>query len=149
VTVRNEELLAQLPGAAAEFEALAAAERAEVERREHAYRSGRPPLALAGRSAVLVDDGVATGATARAAIAAARAFGAARVVFATPVASAEACARLRADADEVVCLETPRDFVAVGAWYHDFAQVEDETVRRLLDAAARSRVPQHPAGDAY
>lgn len=139
VTVRNEDVLAQLPGAAAEFESLAADERAEVTRREHLFRSGRAPLELAGRTAVLVDDGVATGATARAAIAAARELGAARVVFAAPVASREALAQLRAEADDVVCLQNPAWFSAVGAWYADFTQVEDDDVRALLDAAARAQ----------
>lgn len=139
VTVRNEDVLAQLPHAAAEFESLAAVERIEVARRERLFRSGRPPLALEGRTAVLVDDGVATGATARAAIAAARALGAARVVFAVPVASREALAQLRDAADDVVCLQAPAWFSAVGAWYADFTQVEDDDVRALLDAAARTR----------
>jgi len=135
VTVRNEDVLAMLPGAASRFEAVAARERAEVARRERAFRGTRPPLALAGRSAVLVDDGVATGATLRAAIAAARALGAARVVVAVPVASAEAVAMLEAEADEVICLEQPAFFMAVGQWYAEFAQVSDEAVRELLSSA--------------
>lgn len=136
VTIRNEDVLAEVPGVAAEFDALAAVERDEVERREHAFRCGRPPLALTGRTAVLVDDGVATGATARAAIAAARALGAARVVFATPVASRTALQLLRMAADEVICLQVPRCFQAVGLAYADFAQVDDGVVRDLLATSA-------------
>jgi putative phosphoribosyl transferase len=132
VTVRNEDVLAMLPGAASRFEAVAAVERAEVLRRERAFRGQRPPLELTGRSAVLVDDGVATGATLRAAIAAARALGAARVVVAVPVASAEAVRMLEAEADEVICLEQPAYFMAVGQWYAEFRQVSDEEVRALL-----------------
>ncbi len=135
VTVRNEDVLAMLPGAASRFEAVAAAERAEVARREQAFRGTRPPLALAGKSAVLVDDGVATGATLRAAIAAARALGAARVVVAVPVASSEAARMLEAEADEVICLEQPAFFMAVGQFYAEFPQVSDEEVRELLAAA--------------
>lgn len=137
VTVRNEDVLAQLPGAAAEFESLADVQRTEVERREHLFRGGRPALALAGRTAVLVDDGVATGATARAAIDAARALGAARVVFATPVASRSAAELLRTAADDLVCLQSPAFFAAVGQAYADFTQVEDDTVRRILAASER------------
>lgn len=134
VTVRNEDVLAMLPGAADRFEAVATAERAEVVRRERAFRGERPPLALKGKSAVLVDDGVATGATLRAAIAAARALGAARVVVAVPVASAEAVAMLEAEADEVICLEQPAYFMAVGQFYAEFPQVSDAEVRALLAA---------------
>lgn len=134
VTVRNEDVLAMLPGAASRFEAVAAAERAEVARRERAFRGDRPPLVLTDRSAVLVDDGVATGATLRAAIAAARALGAARVVVAVPVASAEAVQMLEAEADEVICLEQPAYFMAVGQCYASFPQVSDAEVRTLLAA---------------
>jgi predicted phosphoribosyltransferase len=132
VIVRNEELLELLPNAAREFQRVAQRERAEVERRERAYRGGRPPLAIAGRTAILVDDGVATGATMRAGVAATRALGAARVVVATPVAASDACALLEAEADEVVCLQVPPDFHAVGAWYEEFPQLDDDEVRALL-----------------
>jgi putative phosphoribosyl transferase len=134
VTVRNADVLGMLPQAARQFETVAAQERAEVERRERAYRGKRAPLTLTGLTAVLVDDGVATGATLRAAIAAARALGAARVVVAVPVASAEAVRMLAALADEVICLEQPAFFMAVGQWYADFTQVSDEEVRELLAA---------------
>jgi putative phosphoribosyl transferase len=132
VTVRNEDVLGMLPGAARRFEAVASAERAEVARRERAFRGGRAPLTLEGRCAVLIDDGVATGATLRAAMAAVRALGASRVVVAVPVASAEAIRLLEQEADEVICLEQPASFMAVGQWYAEFAQVSDEEVRALL-----------------
>jgi putative phosphoribosyl transferase len=135
VTVRNEDVLAELPQAAAQFDAVARKERAEVTRRELAYRGARPPLALHDLSAVLVDDGVATGATLRAAIAAARQLGAARVVVAVPVASIQALRMLQAEADDVVCLEAPSRFMAVGQWYLDFPQVTDDEVRELLSPA--------------
>jgi putative phosphoribosyl transferase len=136
VAVRNEDVLGMLPEAAQAFEAVARQELAEVARREHAYRAGRPAPTFAGRAAVLVDDGVATGATIRAAIAAARALGAARVVVAVPVASQEALALLQQEADEVICLQAPRYFYAVGAWYDDFPQVSDAEVRGLLQSVS-------------
>ncbi|HXQ64552.1 MAG TPA: phosphoribosyltransferase family protein [Steroidobacteraceae bacterium] len=132
VTIRNEDVLAMLPDAARQFGAVAAVERAELVRRERAYRGDRPPLDLTGRAAVLVDDGVATGATLRAAVAAARQLGAARVVVAVPVASREARQMLEDEADEVVCLQVPQSFVSVGGWYADFPQLSDTQVRELL-----------------
>lgn len=114
-------------------------ERAEVERRAALFRSGRAPEPLAGRTALIVDDGITTGATVRAACAIARARGAARVVVAVPVAPPEVLADLRAgpdpDADEVVCLEAPAGFMAVGMHYVDFRQTPDEEVIRLLAVA--------------
>jgi predicted phosphoribosyltransferase len=107
-------------------------ERRELERREAAYRAGRAPIALAGRTVILVDDGLATGATMLAAADAVRTAGAAHVVVAVPVASEEACALLRAKADEVVAVLVPDALYAVGAWYTDFTQTTDEEVRALL-----------------
>lgn len=137
VEVRNEAVLALLPRAAALFERVAARERVELARREAPYRGDRPPLQLAGRTAILVDDGVATGSTVRAAIVAARALGASRVVVAVPVASREALAQLEAEADEVVCLQAPASFAAVGLWYELFPQLSDADVTALLDARSR------------
>lgn len=111
-------------------------EQAELERRERLYRAGRPPLDLAGRTAVIVDDGLATGATARAAVQVARHLGAARVVVAVPVGSREAYEMLAAEADQVVILETPPDFMAVGAYYEDFHEVSDDEVTQALTATA-------------
>jgi len=104
----------------------------ELERREAAYRAGRPPLDLEGKTVILVDDGLATGATMRAAALALRKYRPARVVVAVPVASAETCDEFRADVDEIVCALTPSPFHAVGLWYDDFSQTSDEEVRELL-----------------
>lgn len=109
-------------------------ERAEVERRSDRLRRGRTALALTGRTALVVDDGLATGATARAACHVARALGAARVVVTAPVGAPDAVERLRADADDVVCLQAPDAFSAVGQWYADFRPTTDEEVERLLAA---------------
>lgn len=111
-------------------------EQAELERRESRYRAGRPPLDLNGRSAVIADDGLATGATARAAVQVARHLGAARVVVAVPVGSREAYEMLATEADQVVILQTPPDFMAVGAYYDDFHEVSDDEVTAALTTTA-------------
>lgn len=113
-----------------------AAEQANARTRELELRGERPAPVVAGRVVILVDDGLATGATMRAAVAAVRRRGPARLVVAVPVGSPSACAALRSVADEVVCLETPEWFAAVGQFYADFAQVSDAEVRRLLRPAA-------------
>ena len=112
---------------------------AEIERRQRAYRGGRPPQPVEGRVAFVVDDGVATGSTAVAALRWARARGAERVVLAVPVAPPQSLERLRAEADEVVVLETPQPFLAVGEWYRDFDQTTDEQVVSALARSAGSR----------
>jgi putative phosphoribosyl transferase len=104
----------------------------EIERRQHVYRSGRPPLDVRGRTAVIVDDGIATGVTARAALRWARSNDAARVILAVPVAPVPSLARLRADADRVLALATPEPFLAVGEWYRRFDQTTDEEVVAAL-----------------
>ena len=106
--------------------------RAELMRREVRYRAGRAALPLAGRTVILVDDGLATGATMRVAIQAVRAAQATRVIVAVPVAPSETMERLRAEADEVICLQTPSHFMGVGAWYAHFPQLTDEDVLALL-----------------
>ncbi|GAA1401993.1 phosphoribosyltransferase family protein [Kitasatospora putterlickiae] len=116
-------------------------ERAELERRAHRYRGGRPPVDLRGRTVVVVDDGIATGSTARAACLIVRARGAARVVLAVPVAPAEWTERLGSVADELVCIGTPSPFFAIGEFYADFSQTEDAEVLRHL-AAARTDPPR-------
>lgn len=110
---------------------IVAREEAELQRRVRAYRGGRP-LEIEGRTAILVDDGVATGGTLRAAIRAARALGAARVVAAVPVAAAESAASIRPEVDEWICLEEPESLWAIGLWYRSFPQLEDEEVLRIL-----------------
>lgn len=107
-------------------------ERAEIERREHAYRGQRPRPAVAGQCVILVDDGVATGATMRAAIAALRQAKPSRLVVAVPVAPPDTVDVLRSEADEVVCLATPEPFMAIGCWYVAFPQLSDEEVRSRL-----------------
>jgi uncharacterized protein (TIGR00369 family) len=119
----------------ADIAAVERRERSELERRIKRYRGDAPREQLAGRIAVLVDDGIATGSTARAACQVARAQGAARVVLAVPVAPPSAAAALAGDADELVCLETPQRFLAIGEWYEDFSQTRDEEVVSLLRAA--------------
>ncbi|SCL15703.1 phosphoribosyltransferase [Micromonospora inyonensis] len=111
-------------------------EQAELERREQLYRADRPPLDLTGRTAVVVDDGLATGATARAAVQVARHLGARRVVVAVPVGSQEACDMLATEADQVVSVRTPPDFGAVSRYYDDFHEVSDQEVTGALAAAS-------------
>lgn len=112
------------------------AQEAEIERRSARYRSGRPPLTLDAAEVVIVDDGIATGATAAAAIRLVRSAGAARAILAVPVAPPDAVERLGKEADEVVALETPWDFRAVGEWYEAFGQTTDEEVVRAMAGAA-------------
>jgi predicted phosphoribosyltransferase len=111
-------------------------ERIELERRERLYRDGRPPLNLVGKTVVVVDDGIATGSTVRAALASLASRGAARRIVASPVAAAETVRSLEDEADAVLCLRTPVSFAAVGAWYEDFSPVSDREVRTLLARAA-------------
>jgi putative phosphoribosyl transferase len=118
---------------------IATRERIELDRRAAAYRAHAPMIPLAGRTVIVVDDGIATGATTRAALAVARAHGARRVVLAVPVAPPDTLAELAHECDEVVALETPAQFSAVGEWYHDFGQTPDDEVIELLDAARRAR----------
>lgn len=120
-----------------QFAELAERECNELRARERRYRGGRPALDLKNCTAVIVDDGLATGATMLAAVRAARKAGAARVVAAAPVASDEAAALLRAECDALVILQIPRFLDAVGAWYLDFRQVEDAEVLRLIAAGAK------------
>jgi putative phosphoribosyl transferase len=113
-----------------------AQESRELERREAAYREGRPPLELSGKTVILVDDGLATGATMRAAARAVKEHRPERVIVAVPVAAAQTCDELRGDVDEIICAVTPEPFYAVGLWYENFDQTTDEEVRELLASAA-------------
>src|SRR5689334_19879818 len=117
-------------------------ERRELERREHLYRDDRPFPPVQNRTVILVDDGLATGSTMRAAVAALRAEGPRAVVIAVPVGAPETCAAMRRLADRVVCLETPDPFYAVGLWYDDFEQTTDDQVHELLERAASRAVPR-------
>jgi len=119
--------------------AAAANEEHELARREHAYRDDLPSPPISRRTVLLVDDGLATGSTMRAAAAAVRSQGPERVIVAVPVAPAETCASLRAEVDEVVCLFSPAPFISVGTSYENFSQITDQEVRTLLERAATVR----------
>jgi len=134
VCILDDALIAQLGVSATYLEAEIERAQAEIVRRTERYRGDRPALAFGAAAAVIVDDGVATGATAFAAIASARAQGASSVTFAAPVAPPETIARLRAAADQVVIVRTPARFSAVGEWYERFDQVSDEEVEAELAA---------------
>jgi predicted phosphoribosyltransferase/dienelactone hydrolase len=145
VRVINDAVVREARVTPEELEQVEEREREVLERRGLRYRGGRPPVPVAGRTVVVVDDGVATGSTARAACRIARARGAARVVLAVPVAPHDWTDRLSGEADELVCLETPRAFFAVGQFYADFDQVDDAEVTACLDRAA-ARAHGTPAG---
>jgi putative phosphoribosyl transferase len=136
VRVLNEDVIRAMPHADAAIEAVTAKETAELERRERIYREGRPSPELRNRIVILVDDGLATGATMRAAVKALRQSGAAKVVVAVPVGPPDTCNELEQLADETICLSTPAFFQAVGQYYDDFSQTSDEDVRALLSQAA-------------
>jgi putative phosphoribosyl transferase len=150
VRVLNDHVIDQLGVPRSVIERVAAAERRELERRLAAYRAGRAAVAVAGRTVVVVDDGLATGATARAALAVVRGRGAAKVVVAAPVAPPAVVQALGAEADEVVCVEVSERFFGIGQWYDDFHQVSDDEVRRILaeaatgDTVAGAAVPEGP-----
>ena len=146
VLVLNEELVRALGIGRAAIERVVGQEMRELERREEAYRGGREPPDLRGKTVIVVDDGLATGSTMRAAALAVRQHEPARVVVGVPVAAAETCDEFRDDVDEVVCAVTPRPFGAVGLWYEDFSQTSDEDVRELL-AQAAGRAGAALAGD--
>jgi predicted phosphoribosyltransferase len=132
VVVLDEKAIAAMQISEATLEAIVAVEREELLRRQHLYRNDRPPLRLDGLTAILVDDGLATGYTMLAAVRAVRRLHPARVVVAVPVAPQETLDRLHAEADEVVCVDTPRRLEAVGQFYEDFSQISDEQVREEL-----------------
>jgi putative phosphoribosyl transferase len=135
IRVLNEDVVHSMAVSPAAIEAVSRTEALELERRERAYRDGRPLVPIEGRIVILIDDGLATGSTMRAAILAARGRRPARVVVAVPVGAWQACEDLRAVADEVICAFTPEPFRAVGLWYADFAQTTDAEVRQLLTQA--------------
>lgn len=138
ITVMNPQSASALGDVSrAELDRVIAREQAELQRRETSYRGNEPPIALQGREAIVVDDGLATGATMRAAVAALRQLGPARVTVAVPVGARESCEALAAVADDVVCLRKPQPFYAVGAWYAQFPQTSDAQVHALLAGAQR------------
>jgi putative phosphoribosyl transferase len=139
VRVLNEDVMRSLPNADAIIEAVTIREKEELDRREQSYRNGRPAPQLRGRVVILVDDGLATGATMRAAVKALRQAGAAKIVVAVPVGPPETCREMAEEADEAVCASVPEFFHAVGQYYDDFAQTTDDEVRDLLKRGAESK----------
>lgn len=135
IQVLNQDIVSSLGISTALIADVAAREQQELQRREQAYRGDRPRPQIEGRDIILVDDGVATGATMRAAIAAIRKLQPAAIIIAVPVAPADTVAALRLVADEVVCLAMPEPFMAIGSWYRDFSQVSDQEVQMMLKRA--------------
>lgn len=141
VRVLNMEVVDSLGISQQAIDTVTARELRELQRREQAYRDGLPPPVIRDSTIILVDDGLATGATMRAAAVAVRAQQPARTVIAVPVASPSICDVLRAEADEVICAATPEPFYAVGLWYQDFSPTSDEEVRDLLKHAPHQQPP--------
>lgn len=139
IRVLNQDVIHQLHIPHSTIDRVAAAETEELVRRERLYRDHLPLPGLGGRIVILVDDGLATGSTMRAAVAAVRQYQPAKVVVAVPTASRFTCEEFRGVADEVVCLDTPEPFLSVGSWYEDFRQTTDEEVRALLRVTNASR----------
>jgi putative phosphoribosyl transferase len=132
VQVLNQDVVREFRISELDIEAAAVRETLELERRERDYRGDRPPLGVQGRTTILIDDGLATGATMRAAIAALRRQDAGKIVVAVPVAAPRTCTDIEGQIDEMVCLATPPAFEAVGEWYENFTQTSDAEVRHLL-----------------
>jgi len=140
VRVLNDDVVRKLRIPADVIDKVAAKERAELQRRERTYRGDRPARDVRGRTVILVDDGLATGSTMRAAISGLRQQGPARIVVAVPVGAPETCAEFQNEADEAICARTPEPFYAVGLWYQDFSQTTDAEVRDFLERAAEMHV---------
>jgi predicted phosphoribosyltransferase len=136
VRVLNEEVVGYLGIPDAVIDRVASAEGQELERRERAYRGTRPAPEVSGRTVILVDDGLATGSTMRAAVAALRQRHPARIIVAVPVAAPSTCGEFQHEVDRIVCAMTPEPFYGVGQWYEDFSQTTDQEVRDLLERAA-------------
>jgi putative phosphoribosyl transferase len=134
----NRDVLAEAELEQEELRTVIAEETHELERRVQRYRGGRPLPELKGRTVILVDDGLATGGTARAAVRALRGFGAGRIILAVPVAASQTAEQLREEVDALVCVQEPSNLWAIGAWYEDFHQMTDEEVLILLDQAHRN-----------
>jgi predicted phosphoribosyltransferase len=135
VQVVNEDVMRNLNLSPAVLKSVAAIEHQELIRRERAYRGSRGSAIVEGRTVILVDDGLATGSTMRAAVTALRRRDPARIVIAVPTAAPETCEELRSEVDEMICAMTPTPFYGVGQWYEDFSQTTDEEVRDLLERA--------------
>jgi putative phosphoribosyl transferase len=141
VRVLNQSIIEAFEVTQAELDSIIAAEQQELERRQRAYRDGLPPPEIRDRTVLLIDDGLATGATMYAAVLALRQQQPARIVVGVPVAAPETCAEFRDEVDEIVCAITPEPFYGVGMWYRDFEQTSDDEVRELL---AQTRDPSMP-----
>jgi predicted phosphoribosyltransferase len=137
VRVLNRDVISTIAIGQEEIERITAREASELLRRERDYRGERPPVDVHGRVVILIDDGLATGSTMRAAVAALKHLGPAKTVVAVPVAARESCRAVQTEVDEFVCLSTPESFYAVGQWYQQFEQTSDEEVRQLLLSAER------------
>jgi predicted phosphoribosyltransferase len=137
VRVLNDEVLRYVPVSHQMIDMVAERESRELERREKAYRGNRPPLDVAGKTVVIVDDGLATGSTMKAAVRALRKMSPREIVVAVPVAAPSTCTEFQGLVDEMICLRTPEPFQAVGLWYDDFSQTTDEQVQELLDGVAK------------
>jgi putative phosphoribosyl transferase len=135
VRVLNEDVVGALDIPSRLIDKIAEREQEELERREQAYRGGKPQLNNSGKTVILVDDGLATGSSMRAAVEGLRAQGPEKIIVAVPTASPETCEAFENDVDEIVCAETPSPFYGVGLWYTDFSQTSDEEVRALLQEA--------------
>jgi predicted phosphoribosyltransferase len=139
VIVLNDDVVHALRIPQSLIDRVAQREQQELERREKAYRGDRPQPDVQGKTVILVDDGLATGSTMRAAIRALRQRGPAKIVVAVPAASPDTCAEFRGEVDEIVCALTPEPFYAVGLWYEDFSQTSDQEVSDLLERSMRGR----------
>jgi putative phosphoribosyl transferase len=148
VVVMNDEVLKAMNVQADEILDAIADERRELARREEAYRDGRPPVDVRGKTVILIDDGLATGSTMRAAVTALRRQGPARIVVAVPIGAASTCAEFHSLADDCICAMTPEPFRAVGLWYEDFSQTSDDEVAELLARARASADTDRPGPDA-
>ncbi len=137
VRVLNHDVVSALGIPDFKIEEVAQAEAEELRRREQQYRGSRPPLNVRDKTVILVDDGLATGSTMRAAAAALKQAGARKIVVAVPVAAEASCTAVRGEVDELICAATPEPFWAVGQWYRDFDQTTDAEVRSLLDLSER------------
>jgi len=146
VKILNEDVVRALGISDEVIDEVAAAEQAELERRQRAYRGDRPAPKVRGRTVILIDDGLATGSTMRAAVASLRQQGPARIVVGVPVGAPGTCAELQEEADEVICARMPEPFYAVGFWYRDFSQTTDEEVHDLLERAAEEHAPAYGNG---
>jgi putative phosphoribosyl transferase len=136
--ILNMDVIKALGIVPADLESVAASELLELERQQRIYRGNAPLPKLSERTIIVVDDGLATGSTMRAAVGALRQSMPARIIVAVPVAAAETVRRLREEADAVICLSAPPDFHAVSTWYEDFSQTSDEEVRKLLESASHA-----------